>query len=78
MESVVTAVTECRKLNQLFREVTVTKYRNPSTAYQMCSDNTRKITYTGFWKRAVTQRRKSYTMLAKRAMKTYANPFHSY
>ena len=45
MESV---VTECRKLNQLLCEITVTKYRNPSTAYQMCSDNTREITSTGF------------------------------
>ena len=75
MESV---VTECRKLNQLLCEITVTKCRNPSTAYQMCSDNTREITSTGFWKRAVTQRQESYTMLAKRAMKTYASPFHFY
>ena len=49
MESAVTlktAVPECGEPNQLISERTLAKYGNPSTAYEMCSGSTRKITFT--------------------------------
>ena len=49
MESAVTAqtaLTECGEPHQLLSEITLTKYGNVSATYQMCSDNTRKITST--------------------------------
>ena len=49
MESAVTtktAVTECGEPHQLISEITLAKYGNPSTAYEMCSGNLRKIAFT--------------------------------
>ena len=63
------ALTTCGKPHPLLSETAVTTYGNPSTAYWMCFDSTRKTASTDAWKRTVTTCGKPHTLLSAQQWK---------
>ena len=62
------AVKTCGKPHPLLSKTAVTTSGNPSSAYKLSLDSTRKIASTDFWKRAVATCEKSQPLLTKCAL----------